>query len=532
MPPRRLQSPIERPEFLLKEGSLQERFLASYAKVQIYGGGFGNGKTSAACIKGLQLAEQYPGSTGLIARSTYPKLNDTIRKEWLKWTPSKWITSFSTGQNGDNICHLKNGTSVYFRYIAQQGVKGESSTSNLLSATFDWVIVDQVEDPEITHKDFLDLFGRLRGNARYTGEDPAMPMTGPRWIMLTCNPTGNWVYSKLVKPLHLYHATGLINDDLLCVRDVDRVPVLKDNKPQLMIDLVEGSTYELRHVHEADGGDFIQTLEAMYQGQQRDRFLLGKWASYEGLVYPQYSDGVHLLQEGDIRAYLDVLYAENYKPTWVEGYDYGQVTPSCYGLGFVTPNGHIIIVDGFHRAEMPLEEQFSEIRRIRRDWHVELDEMHKMYADPSIFGRKTVGKRTVGKTIAQMFNEENIQLRRGNNDINNGIMKVQGYLNVSNRLVHPINRVQGSPRLFINAALIWWQDECNGYFWMQNTSGERIDKPMDRNDHAMDMTKYMLSDMPEVGKYVTPAEERIPSYMLWQEKQRDERVDARRHRYG
>jgi hypothetical protein len=34
-------------------------------------------------VKALQLAKDYPGSNGLIARSTFPKLNDTIRKEFL-----------------------------------------------------------------------------------------------------------------------------------------------------------------------------------------------------------------------------------------------------------------------------------------------------------------------------------------------------------------------------------------------------------------------------------------------------------------
>ena len=50
----------ERPELLLKENSLQDKFLHSRAKVQIYGGGFGNGKTTAAVIKALQLADMYP----------------------------------------------------------------------------------------------------------------------------------------------------------------------------------------------------------------------------------------------------------------------------------------------------------------------------------------------------------------------------------------------------------------------------------------------------------------------------------------
>jgi hypothetical protein len=474
----------------------------------------------------------YPGCTGLISRSTYPKLNDTIRKEFIKWCPPKWIVSFSTGQNGDNICHLKNGCSIYFRYIAQQGTKTESSSSNLLSATFDWVIVDQVEDPEITHKDFLDLFGRLRGRAHYNGDDANFPATGPRWMMLTCNPTGNWVYTKLVRPLIIYQRTGVITDDLVCLRDVDRKPVLdKDGKAQLLIEVIEGSTYELRHVHEADGGDFIQTLETMYSGQQRDRFLLGKWVAYEGLVYPQYDATVHLLQEGNIQALLDALYETHYHPNWLEAYDYGQAQPSCYALAFVTPEKHVIIVDGFYQKEMPLDVQINAIRRIREEWNVELDEMHKIDADPSIFGRRTVMKRTVGKTIADMFKEDGIYMARGNNDIANGVLKVGGYLNISDRLLHPLTRTAGSPRLFINAKLDWWADECSGYFWQQSTSGERIDKPTDRNDHAMDMTRYLLSRMPDVGKFILPAKDRVPSYMLWQE--RDRRAEnPRAHRYG
>jgi len=521
----------ERPELLLKEGSLQDRFLHSRAKVQVYGGGFGNGKTTAAVIKALQLADQYPGSVGLISRSTYPKLNDTIRKEFQKWCPPTWIVSFAVGQNGDNICHLKNGTTIYFRYIAQQGTKTESSSSNLLSATFDWVIVDQVEDPEITHKDFLDLFGRLRGRARYVGDDATMPVTGPRWMMLTCNPTGNWVYTKLVRPLAQYKTTGIITDDLICMRDVDRKPVLYDDKPQLLIEVIEGSTYELRHVHEAEGGDFIQTLETMYQGQQRDRFLLGKWVAYEGLVYPQYDASVHLLQEGNIHSLFDGYIETHYQPNWIEAYDYGQAQASCYILAFVTPESHVIICDGFYKKEMPLDEQIAGIRRIRKEWMFEADEMHKIQADPSIFGRKTISKRTVGRTVADMFKEDNILMKRGNNDVNNGIVKVGSYLNINHTLLHPIKRVAGSPRLFINAKLDWWTDEVAGYFWQQSTSGERIDKPIDRNDHAMDTTKYLLGDMPDIGRYQIAAEQRVPSWMMWQENDKAKH-NSKAHRYG
>jgi len=171
------------------------------------------------------------------------------------------------------------------------------------------------------------------------------------------------------------------------------------------------------------------------------------------------------------------------------------------------------------------------IRTLRDEWDVELDDMHKIDADPSIFGRRTVHKRTVGKTIADMFKDDNILMRRGNNDINNGVIKVGSYLNINSRLLHPIKRAAPSPRLFVNAKLDWWSDECAGYFWQQDTSGTRIDKPVDRNDHAMDNTRYLLSTMPDIGKYVLPEKERIPSWMLWQEKDRQQQ-DSRKHRYG
>jgi hypothetical protein len=170
-------------QYKLIEGSLQAKFQASRAKIQIFGGGFANGKTTAGVIKGLQLARDYPGSNGLVARSTYPKLNDTIRKEMVKWCPNAWKKREVLSTGSDNLIELHNGSIINFRYIQQHGKGQESTSSNLLSATYDWIVVDQLEDPEIQEKDFLDLLGRLRGNATYSGDDPTMPSTGPRWFL-------------------------------------------------------------------------------------------------------------------------------------------------------------------------------------------------------------------------------------------------------------------------------------------------------------------------------------------------------------
>jgi len=203
------------PEFVVKEGGLQQRFLQSTAKVQFFGGGFANGKTSGGVVKGINIALDYPGSIGLIARETEQKVNKSVRREFEKWMPKGLIKKFPKS-NKDNYCELTNGSIVQFGYVRNmnKASAAQNSTNNLLSMTLDWALIDQVEDPLITYEDFMHVFGRLRGNAEYIGDDPKMPRRGPRWFILTANPTRNWVWKKLVKPIKDYQAKGIVGEDL------------------------------------------------------------------------------------------------------------------------------------------------------------------------------------------------------------------------------------------------------------------------------------------------------------------------------
>lgn len=518
------------PEFKLLRGGLQDQFLSLRTKIQVFGGGFGNGKTTAVVGKTLQLSQDYPGANILMARSTYPKLNDTLRKEFLKWCPKDWIKSFPMSVNASNLCTLTNGTTLPFRYIAQQGKQEESSTSNLLSATYDLIVVDQMEDPEISFKDFLDLMGRLRGNTPYRGEDATMPRSGPRWMLITVNPTRNWVYSELVAPYHAYIADGKITEKLLCIRDPDTSdPILLNGKPQLLIELVEGSTYENKHNVESD---FIVGLESTYRGQQKDRYLLGKWAAYEGLVYPQFDETQHLVTEQQIRKYLNKLIEEGYEIEWEEGYDHGLASESCYLLSFVDPHGNLITCDGYYRKEFPLEDhaggdgQFSTIHKLRAKWGA--DDQNIIQADPDIFRRKGAGK--TGSTVGELFwTDGGLLVARADNSITHGIAKVSGYLNPRLNWINPFTLTSPAPSIYFNSALTFIPDEFGAYFWRKNSvTGEREDQPQDGNDHALDTTKYQLTRRPEASKLRRSAIKEVPAWMRWNE-QDERQLGSRRH---
>lgn len=499
--------------FRITRGSLQDRFLASTAKIQFYGGGFANGKTSASCIKALKMAEEYPGSNGLIARATYPKLNDTIRKEFLKWCPKNWIKTFN---KGDNYIVLTNGTTINFRYIAQQGKNGESSTSNLLSATYDWIIVDQIEDPEITHKDFLDLIGRLRGMTKRNPRlpyDATRPETGPRWFIITSNPTRNWVYSKLIKPVHDYQR-GVKNADLIAD---------DDGKP--MIEVFEGSTYENKDNLEAD---FIKTMEKTYTGQMRERFLMGKWGAFEGLVYPDFDETVHVVPDDHLRDHYYRCLANGVKLNFLQGYDYGIASPSCYGVGFVDNYNNCFVVGGFYKAELTIDKQAQMIRELQHEWQI--PERTYLYADPQIFRRTAGTKSMVGQSVADMFLEEGVYMQRGNNDISNGIVKITSLLKSRDFHTHPTLGISPAPRFYMAASLKYGVDEFGAYRWKKDPQGDVSEVPIDKNDHFLDMLKYMFTDIPDPGVVVIPRQKKNIGLFSWAEN--PDQPTGRKVRYG
>lgn len=491
--------------YIIRKGSMHETFFNSRKKLQVLAGGFGNGKTAAMCVKAYQIANDYPGSNGLMARETYPKLNDTLRREFYKWIPENEVQRWPT--KDDNTLILRNGSTINFRYIMQRGkasVDGQT-TSNLLSATYDWIVVDQMEDPGIRYKDFLDLWGRLRGSTPYKGHDPSMPISGPRWMMLSANPTANWFYKRIIKPYHRYKTTGLVDDEMIA----------DPNTREPLMEVIEGSTYE--NAHNLDE-DFIQMLEATYKGQMKKRFLMGEWAAYEGLVYPQYETTRHVLKHDVI---MDILEEAHRSRSGmfdaVEGFDFGLSSPSCYLLGFVDYMGRVIYVDGFYATNMSVNSIAASIKEIRERYGMYIHYAKPIWADPAIFKKAVmngVGKSAT--TIAKMLREATgYRIQPGQNNITSGIAKVSQYLNLYEGF--GLGEEATGPLMLFSDRLTFVEDEILAYFWKTNSDGEREDVPRDVNDHAMDTIKYSVSKLPAASELMVRVPDSIPEYMKWQE---------------
>ncbi len=122
--------------------------------------------------------------------------------------------------------------------------------------------------------------------------------------------------------------------------------------------------------------------------------------AYEGLVYPEYSDIVHQVDHEMLSKYLHEQLAQDALGA-VEGYDYGKVSPSCYGLAFYNEIGDIFITDGFYEANVSVKKQAKMIKEIRNAWQVIPTE--PIFSDPQIFKKTEAKKDSVSQSISSMF---------------------------------------------------------------------------------------------------------------------------------
>jgi hypothetical protein len=117
-------------------------------------------------------------------------------------------------------------------------------------------------------------------------------------------------------------------------------------------------------------------------------------------------------------------------------------------------------------------------------------------------------------------------MQRGNNDINSGIAKNWQYLTNDMRHEHPITGRINSPHFYVSDECVWFVDEITEYYFQRDGSDELIDRPVDRNDHAMDMWKYAMSTRPKLAKFMG-APNQPPAWMAWHEIERQQRVKVK-----
>lgn len=427
-----MQIPQNDDPYSIQPTEKQAEFVLSTNKFGCFSGGFGNGKTTAGCLKALALS-QYPSNFGLIGRLTYPELRDTTRRSFFELCPPEYYAKEFGGEwrRSENHLILANGSEIIFRHLDTIAEK------ELLSLNLGWFYIDQAE--EIGESLFLILQSRLRKNN--------VPR---RFGFITCNPEpGNWIYDRFAKPAQ----EGYLKKSHFYISATTR-----DN-PHLPI-------------------DYVPTLLESYPEELVKRYIEGKWEVYEGQIYPEYDHSIHVIKPFDIPKGWERLVA----------IDHGLVNPTAALWGAIDYDDNLYIYDEYYEPGIVSKHAEAILQKS------EGQEIAFWLIDPST-SSKTREKDGMPWSIMEEYEDYGIYATPANNRLLAGVNRVKEFLKLDEKRINPRTHEHPAPRLYImsnNTSLLW---ELPQYQWkkMRGMSNRNEpERPRDFNDHALDALRYLI----------------------------------------
>jgi hypothetical protein len=431
------QKPVEI-TFSYKPLPKQADFHGNAAKFRAFGGGFGNGKTSAGCVEALSLALEYPGSLGLIMRKTRPELRATTQHVFFSGgggdpesgdftgVPQELIRKFN---KTDNRLELINGSIIYFWPL--------DDASKLTNINLGWFLIDQAEEiPE-------DMFQMLQGRLRQR--------KAPRKGMILFNPEGhNWIWRRWV---HL-----------------------------------EYPDHELIHAKTTDNpnlpADYIDTL-MKYPEAWRKRFMEGSFDVFTGQIWPDFEYDTHTVAPFVI-------------PQWyekIECIDHGRRNPTAVLWLAFDDLGNCFVVDEHYEAGQLVGHHAKAINRKREEtWgtpNYSVIDASAAAQDPN-----------TGRSVIDEYWDYGISTIPSDRHVIARINRVAEWLRPDPLHPHPITgetRPEGWPRLYIFRNCFNLIEHVPQYQWKPKPPTYQEDpkeKPLEKDDHDVDALGYGLMTRP------------------------------------
>lgn len=193
---------------------------------------------------------------------------------------------------------------------------------------------------------------------------------------------------------------------------------------------------------------------SLYSGSFYERFIEGKWTAAEGLVYPMFSERLHVtgaLPERFERCIISC--------------DYGTVNPSSFGLWGKSGGVWYRIREYYYdsrreAARRTDEEHYAELERLAGELRIE-----RVLVDPSAASFMECIRRKGRFTVTPARNDVLDGIRRVGDALRNGTLRFSTECRDSIR-------------------------EFSLYVWDRSSSEDR---PVKQNDHAMDDIRYFVS---------------------------------------
>jgi len=368
----------------------------------LFSGAFRAGKTRAGCYKLLQWAS-VPGSFVGLCRKTYTSLKHTTLRTLLKPDgplPAVLPPGAYKHNKTDHVISIKGGGEIlYF---------GFDHPERMGSLGFDAVLID--EGIELDEDEYTMLLGRCSGQA-----------LGYRQIVTVTNPGS---------PGHFLHGRFYETPD----------------ETQRLIETNSLENFFLPR-------QYIEQLQKL-TGTDYERYVLGKWTAYEGLVYRDFSRAVHVCERPG---------------PWqrvIIGVDEGFTHPGVALVVGIDGDGRGHVMREFYQTQVLPADFVARVKAMAGDCEPKLE---RAYIPPEAAGMIADLKR------------QSVPAMKAKNAVMDGIRYVTNALMI---------RGDGRPGLTIGPACVDTIREFEAYCWRKGK-----DEPVKEDDHAMDALRYALFSM-------------------------------------
>lgn len=372
----------------------QEAFVVATADEVLYGGAAGGGKSFGQFIDSVIYALEYAGSRQIIFRRTLPELEQSIITYFIGFLP-KNVFKYNASKHFGTF---ENGSIIYFGFI-----DNEKDVYRYQGAEYDVIRFD-----ELTHFSesvYLYMRSRLRGTKPF-----------PRSMKSSTNPGGighTWVKQYFIDPMPPNQKTEFFNKDGESLGTRVFLPSKVQDNAFLM---------------KSDPG-YIKRLK-MLPEREKKALLYGEWDLFDGQYFDNFDRTIHVCPP--------VFTFDKIPNDW-EFYisiDYGLDMLAGLLMG-VAPGGKYYAIrefydgmqhpDGDHKG-LIASEAAKKILELGKGFSV-----RRIFAPPDLWGRS----KDTGKSIAEIFAENGVQLCRIKSD------RVSGWMELK-ELLQPFEDEQGT----------------------------------------------------------------------------------------
>ena len=411
----------------------------------LYSGAFGAGKTRVGCEKGKFLSDKYPGNKGLIIRKAFVDLRATTMDTWFRYVcPKEHIASYN---KQEHELKLTNGSEVLFL--------GMDQASRIGSLEVGWIFCDEVT--EFLEEDYKMLLGRIRL--------PTVPFSQ---IFGATNPADqtHWLYKRFYKDMNL--------------------------KSKGITKVVESNSFNNPFTPKA----YREHLDTL-TGRYRERYIEGKWISFEGLVYDNWDPREHILPRDTTKLGLTGDKHDPIPDDWerFRGIDFGFTNPFVCQW-WASPKYKWVGEPGQQdQVEIPIEERvfvrYREIYHSRRTTNEHAEDILEYGENIKIsFADWDAGDR-------EILARAGVPTNHANKDISSGIQTVYDMIGHNRIYFLEGSLVRPDSELGDKNKPTCTEEEFSLYNRPKGSDGKIDPKedPIKLNDHGMDTMRYLFHSM-------------------------------------